>query len=213
MTASRTTPTLCVLVIMTGPSRNPESSTQCVPVISPLPFRLKIPAKTGSSEFLPRGRIAVTPVLTGPIPTFSLPSPEISVVWPTSTPLTSVIALRVPGVPSNGTPKSRARSFDCPDAIQTKNADKQVTTLKVRILALRRHSAVYSRSYDQTRRSAGNGKLETSADRRLSRVKHDMLRQRQARTRAFADGREPDGAGVALSGEVSLHSGGVAALH
>src|ERR1022692_3769876 len=40
MTASRTTPTLCVLVIMTGPLRNPESSTQVVPVISPLPLRV-----------------------------------------------------------------------------------------------------------------------------------------------------------------------------
>ena len=44
MTASRTTPTLCVLVIMTGPSRKPPSSIQAVPVISPLPFRLKTPA-------------------------------------------------------------------------------------------------------------------------------------------------------------------------
>src|SRR5262249_29371130 len=38
ITASRTTPTLCVLVIMTGPTRKPDSSTQVVPVISPLPF-------------------------------------------------------------------------------------------------------------------------------------------------------------------------------
>ena len=38
ITASRTTPTLWVLVISTGPSRKPDSSTQVVPVISPLPF-------------------------------------------------------------------------------------------------------------------------------------------------------------------------------
>ena len=44
MTASRTTPTLCVLVIMTGPSRKPDSSTQVVPVISPLPFCENQPA-------------------------------------------------------------------------------------------------------------------------------------------------------------------------
>ena len=33
----------------------------------------------------------------------------MSVVWPTSTPATSVIAFIGPGVPSNGMPRSRAR--------------------------------------------------------------------------------------------------------
>src|SRR5271165_4389295 len=55
--------------------------------------------------------MAVTPVRTGPLPTSSLPSPEMSVVWPTSTPRTSVIALLGPGVPSKGTPRSRARGL------------------------------------------------------------------------------------------------------
>src|SRR5579863_7329279 len=55
--------------------------------------------------------MAVTPVRTGPLPISSLPSPEMSVVWPTSTPLTSVRALLGPGVPSNGTPRSRARGL------------------------------------------------------------------------------------------------------
>src|SRR5579872_3858679 len=96
---------------MTGPLRNPESSTQVVPVISPLPFRVNQAAKTASLLALPRGWIAVTPVRTGPLPISSLPSPEISVVCPTSTPLTSVIALLGPGVPSNGTPRSRARGL------------------------------------------------------------------------------------------------------
>ena len=50
MTASRTTPTLWVLVIITGPSRKPDSSTQVVPVISPLPFSEYQPAKTGSPK-------------------------------------------------------------------------------------------------------------------------------------------------------------------
>ena len=62
MTASRTTPTLWVLVITTGPSRKPDSSTHVVPVISPLPFSENQPANTGSLVALPRGRIAVTPV-------------------------------------------------------------------------------------------------------------------------------------------------------
>src|SRR5208282_915305 len=104
-------PTLWVLVIITGPSRKPDSSTQVVPVISPFPLSEYHPAKTGSSIFLPRGRTAVTPVRTGPLPTTSFPSPEISVVWPTVTPATSVMALSGPGVPSKGTPRSRARGF------------------------------------------------------------------------------------------------------
>src|SRR5579864_7849711 len=57
--------------------------------------------------------MAVTPVRTGPLPISSLPSPEISVVWPTSTPFTSVMALLGPGVPSKGTPRSRARGLVC----------------------------------------------------------------------------------------------------
>src|SRR3984893_2659347 len=112
ITASRTTPTLWVLVIITGPSRKPDSSTQVVPVISPLPFCANQPAKTGFiMESLPRGRMAVTPVRTGPLPMTSLPSPEMSVVWPTRTPETSVMALEGPGVPSQGTPRSRARGL------------------------------------------------------------------------------------------------------
>src|SRR5208337_3489675 len=112
MTASRTTPTLCVFVIITGPTRKPDSSTQVVPVISPLPFNDHQPANTApSNESFPRGKIAVTPVRTGPLPASSFPSPEISVVWPTVTPGTSVIALNGPGVPSNGTPRSRARGL------------------------------------------------------------------------------------------------------
>src|SRR3984893_19097400 len=113
MTASRTTPTLCVLVIITGPSRNPDSSIHVVPVISPLPLSDHQPANTGLfMESLPRGRTAVTPVRTGPLPTWSLPSPEMRVVSRTVTPATSVIALSGPGVPSNGMPRSRARGFD-----------------------------------------------------------------------------------------------------
>src|SRR5256885_1357654 len=113
MTASRTTPTLCVLVIITGPSRKPDSSTQVVPVISPLPLSDHQPAKTGLlMESLPRGRTAVTPVRIGPLPIWSLPSPEISVMCPTVTPGISVMALSGPGVPSKGTPKSRARGLE-----------------------------------------------------------------------------------------------------
>src|SRR5690349_1704077 len=62
-----------------------------------------------SVEVLPRGKIAVTPVRTGPLPTTSAPSPAMSVRWPTSTPATSVIASSGPGVPSKGMPRARAR--------------------------------------------------------------------------------------------------------
>ena len=47
MIASRTTPTLCVLVIATGPSSSPLSCTQVVPVISPLPLSVNHAANTG----------------------------------------------------------------------------------------------------------------------------------------------------------------------
>ena len=80
ITASRTTPTLCVLVIRIGVPRHPDSSTQVVPVISPLPLSEYQAAKARPRSVFPRGRMAVTPVRTGPFPTTSFPSPEISVV-------------------------------------------------------------------------------------------------------------------------------------
>src|ERR1700723_2955777 len=105
MYASRTTPTECVLVMSTGPSRKPDSSIQVVPVISPFPFCEYQPANEESTDCLPRGQIAVTPVRTGPCPTISLPCPEMSVLLPTSTPGTSVIAFHLAGVPEKGTPR------------------------------------------------------------------------------------------------------------
>src|ERR1700732_563583 len=61
--------------------------------------------------------MAVTPVRTGPFPICRLPSPEIRVVWPTSTPFTSVLALVAPGGPSKGTPRSRARGLVWADEV------------------------------------------------------------------------------------------------
>ena len=113
MIVSRTTPTLWVLVIAIGPSRKPDSSIQIVPVISPLPLSANHPLNTGSEGSSQRGTITVTPVRTGPSPTRSSPSPRISVVCATRTPLTSVIAFRGPGDPSNGTPRSLARAPCC----------------------------------------------------------------------------------------------------
>ena len=76
-----------------------------VPVISPFPFCENQPAKTDRRNSGLCGRTAVTPVLTGPVPVLSVPSPEMMVLCPTSTPLTSVMALSGPGVPSSGIPK------------------------------------------------------------------------------------------------------------
>src|SRR5262245_17454218 len=95
----------------TGPSSRPLSWTHVVPVISPLPFSVNHAANTGSGFALPRGCTTVTPVRTGPVPTTSLPLPDTSVVWPTSTPATSVIASRAPGVPPIGRARSRSRGF------------------------------------------------------------------------------------------------------
>jgi hypothetical protein len=97
---------------MMGPSRKPDSSTQVVPVISPLPLKEYQPANTGS-YFLPLGRIAVTPVRIGPSPVFKVPLPSIIVVKPTSTPETSVTAFNFPGSPSKGIPRFRARTSSC----------------------------------------------------------------------------------------------------
>ena len=73
-------PTACVFVIVTGSESAPASSIQTVPVISPLPLSEKKPAAQGvPGSARPRGWIAVTPVRTGPRPTTSGPSPEISV--------------------------------------------------------------------------------------------------------------------------------------
>src|SRR5947207_14026240 len=87
MTASRTTPTLWVLVIITGPSRKPDSSTHVVPVISPLPFWEYQPTtETRCMEANPRGSTAATPVRTGPLTTTSWPTTATTVVAPSRTP-------------------------------------------------------------------------------------------------------------------------------
>src|SRR4051794_13266532 len=110
--ASRTVPTERVFVIPIGPWSMPASRIHSRPVSSPLPFSVKAPANSGSLHTSPSwGRITVTPVRTGPSPTTSGPEPRMSVVWPTRTPRTSVIAFRGPGVPSPITiPRSRART-------------------------------------------------------------------------------------------------------
>src|SRR5688572_12538310 len=127
ITASRTTPTLCVFVIITGEPSPPDSSTQVVPVISPLPFSVCHAAKTRPLKSLPCGKIAVTPVRMA-----VLPSPEISVVYPTSTPFTSVIAFSRPGVPSKGTPRSRARGLVWEKI--TTLSDAMATTIAVSLI-------------------------------------------------------------------------------
>ena len=104
ITASRTTPTLRVLVMHHRAGEEADSSSQWVPVISPLPFSVANAAKTGSGDAFPRGKMAVTPVRTGPLPRSSRPEPEMIVACPTATPATSVMALSGPGLPRTECP-------------------------------------------------------------------------------------------------------------
>ncbi len=103
MSASRTTPTECVFVRPMAEQSVPDSRIHSRPVSSPFPFSRCAPAKTGSYHGLPScGWTTVTPVRTS--------SPSISVVWPTRTPETSVIAFRFPvGSVPIVMPRSRAR--------------------------------------------------------------------------------------------------------
>jgi len=71
--------------------RRPDSSSHVAPVISPLPLSENHPPNAGSSDCLPRGQMAVTPVRTE--------APSISVVCPISNPAMSLMALSRPGVP------------------------------------------------------------------------------------------------------------------
>ena len=65
--ASRTTPTLCVLVSAISLASMPASRIHASPVSSPLPLSRWEPAKAGSHQAGPgRGRTTVTPVRTGP---------------------------------------------------------------------------------------------------------------------------------------------------
>src|SRR5580704_17132615 len=102
-------PTLWVLVSPIAPMKYPPSFTQCMPVISPLPLSAWNPAHTGMRfGAWPCGRITVTPVLTG---ASREDDPSISVVWPISTPGTSVSAFHGPHSPENGSPSARPRNF------------------------------------------------------------------------------------------------------
>src|SRR6266571_677114 len=110
-TPSITRPMFIVFVSRTGTSSAPCVSIQMLPVISPVPFSTQVAAGTLSRHRSPPcGRIAVTPVRTGPCPGTSFPSPRTSVTCPTRTPFTSVIASSGPGAMRPMTiPSSRSR--------------------------------------------------------------------------------------------------------
>ena len=95
--ASETFPTDMVLVSRIGVSSSPHSCIWVSPDSSPAPFRTNEPAIVRSKKMLLVGTMQVTPVRTGPLPDSSLPSPAMSVVCPTRTPGTSVIAFHCPG--------------------------------------------------------------------------------------------------------------------
>src|SRR6202158_906160 len=107
-----------VLVSRIGVSMSPHSMTWVSPETSPAPLSTKPPPVIRSMKMFPwSGRMAVTPVRTGPVPGLSGPSPRMIVEWPTRTPSTSVIALFLPGLnrPS-GTPSSLARTLGPPES-------------------------------------------------------------------------------------------------
>ena len=92
--AAEQVPTESVFVRKIGVSIRPHSFICVRPETSPAPLRMKVDPTTRSRKTFPRlGRIAVTPVRTGPFPARSLPVPDTRVVCPTRTPGTSVIAL------------------------------------------------------------------------------------------------------------------------
>src|SRR6185312_2377103 len=103
MSASRTIPTEWVFVSAIGEHSIPDSRIHSSPVSSPFPFRRCAPANTGSYQGLSSwGWITVTPV--------RMSSPSMSVVCPTLTPVTSVIAFSSPvGSVPTAIPRSRAR--------------------------------------------------------------------------------------------------------
>lgn len=68
------------------------------PMTSPLPFNTKLPVLSLERHRSPSaGIMTVTPVRTGPLPATRRPLPDQTVVWSTLMPLTSVMALYLPG--------------------------------------------------------------------------------------------------------------------
>ena len=132
---------------------NPDSSIQVVPVISPLPLRENQPAKTGSADSRPRGQMAVTPVRTDHA-AFSF---RQSVAWPTSMPLTSVMAFNGPGVPSKGTPRSRARWASAGALSRNNRAAKEPREARIITIECCRFSGA---TLSSTRRGLRIGVLE-----------------------------------------------------
>ena len=99
-TASAARGTHSVHVRTIGDSSSPSSFTCVEPASLPKPFPTTTAAGTFSRNMLPAcGRIAVTPVL--------IESPRVTVVWPTRTPSTSVMASSGPG---GRTPTTRPMS-------------------------------------------------------------------------------------------------------
>jgi hypothetical protein len=102
ISAAAQVPAAKVLVSRIGVSSVPSSFTCTSPTLLPKPFSTAAAATGLSRNRSPScGSTAVTPVQT---------SPSISVAWPTVTPGTSAMLLRVPGGNEpQASPSSRAR--------------------------------------------------------------------------------------------------------
>src|SRR6185437_11731700 len=95
----------------------------------------------------------------------------ISVVCPTSTPFTSVIAFSCPGLPSKGTPRSRARGLFCAatDKVQKSRAYSHIARLSLRIKVLQSCNsrlAVYETLMTRTYQRARTRRPNVRAERR-----------------------------------------------
>src|SRR5262245_13243577 len=185
MTASRTTPTECVFVMQTGVARRPCSASQMVPVISPFPLNEWNPAVTALVQMSPpAGQIAVTPVRA------TAGVSCTTVVWPTRTPPTSVMAFSGPG---GSWPVRRPRSRSRAPAIRlyAPAAARRLGTPTLRDLSRlgptyrhhRRTSAqLYGRAGGGARDTAGLAIMATEVARRTRR--RQGLRPRAGRDRA-----------------------------
>ena len=112
-TASQARPTCIVDVSRIGVSSTPHSRTWIAEVSSPAPLSTATPAARPLRTTSPSGpgTMAVTPVRATPRPTGGSGSSRQTVVWPTRTPGTSVMALPGPGGSRPiSMPRSRARA-------------------------------------------------------------------------------------------------------
>src|SRR4051794_13038252 len=143
--------------------------------------------------------MTVTPVRTGPLPTTSGPSPAMSVVWPTRTPATSVIALKGPrGSPPIAIPRSDARTplLAAPHSqagLLRKNPAAVVRRREACVRVVREKQVAVEidpvrERRDDRRRGNSDGRFLHAAEERLEAEQSGALQHPFCRTHATAFG-------------------------